>query len=408
MRVYLDHNATTALRPEARAELLLHLDALGGNPSSVHRSGRAARAVLDSSRERVAAALAVAEDEVFFTSGGTEAVHLAVLGALRAAEPGAGLVTSPIEHSAVLESAKALEAAGHPVARIDVDHDARLDLEACIAAVRGSNAGLVSLMAANNEVGALLPIGEVVSRLGRGSAGGTKPGRPWVHTDAVQALGRIPFAPRELGVDLASFSAHKVGGPLGVGVLYRRRGLPLAPLAHGGGQEGGLRPGTENVPAIAAAAVAIELAVAELDTSHARLAALTRSLWSSVASSIPGVRLNGPPLDARDRLPNTLNVSFANTDGRTLVARLDLEGLELSAGSACASGSIEPSHVLLAMGRSQEDARAAVRMSLGHTTSAADVHNAVEILRRVLCVSQQVRSATQACEASVKTSPPLG
>ncbi len=413
VRVYLDHNATTPLRAEARAELEKQLDALGANPSSVHRSGRAARAVLDDSRERVAAALGVHEDEVVFTSGGTESIHLALLGALANAAPDATLLTSVIEHSAVLETARSFERAGRPVRRLGVDRDGRIDLEELLRASETSEIALVSLMSANNEVGTLLPVEALAGHLHGGlrTSATSRPGtlgRPWVHTDAVQALGRVPVRVREWGVDLASFSAHKVGGPLGVGVLYRRKSVELAPVLHGGGQEGGLRPGTENVPAIASAAVAIELAIAELESSRARWRRQTHELWTSIARSIPSAQLNGPPIDAADRLPNTLNVSFAGADGRTLVARLDLEGLELSAGSACASGSIEPSHVLLAMGRSKEDARAALRFSLGRTTSDEDLHNAVEILRRVLCVSQQVSAVTRACEGDVKSLPSAG
>lgn len=409
VRVYLDHNATTPLRAEARAELEKQLDALGANPSSVHRSGRAARAVLDDARERVAAALEVHEDEVIFTAGGTESLHLALLGALAKSPPHAALVTTEIEHSAVLDTARAVEAAGRPVRRLSVDEHGRIDVEALRRATTQSETALVSLMSANNEVGTLLPVGGLVRELSGGpSAISGGRARPWVHTDAVQALGRVPLRLREWGVDLASFSAHKVGGPLGVGVLYRRKGVELAPVLHGGGQEAGLRPGTENVPSIAAAAVAIELAIAEVESSHARWRRQTRELWTSISSSIPDARLNGPPLDAADRLPNTLNVSFAGVDGRTLVARLDLDGLELSAGSACASGSLEPSHVLLAMGRSKEVARAALRISLGRTTSDADLHSAVEILRRVLCVSQQVSAVTRACEGDVKSLPSAG
>jgi cysteine desulfurase len=377
-RIYLDHNATTPLRPEARAELLARLDALGGNPSSVHAAGRAARAVLDAARERVAAALGIHEDEVVFTGGGTEAVHLAVLGALRARPAGQGLVTTAVEHAAAQGAAEALAAEGRGVTRIGVDAHGRVDLEALVDAAARSSTGLVSVMAANNEVGTLYPVGALAARLGEH--------RPRLHTDAVQALGRIPVRPREWGVDLASFSAHKVGGPLGVGILYKRKGVELAPLSRGGGQEAGLRPGTENVPAIAAAAVALELAVREQAAESARCRTLTAGLWRQLHATVPEVLLNGPPIDAVDRLPNTLNVSLPGFESRMLVARLDLEGLEASAGSACASGSLEPSPVLLAMGRTRDAARAGLRLSLGRTTRGEDVHRAVEILGRILRV----------------------
>lgn len=374
-RVHLDHNATTPLRPEARARLLEVQDGLGGNPSSVHAAGRAARALLDDARERTAAALGVSEDEIVFTSGGTESDNLAVLGAVRASDRGRGLLTSAIEHSAVLGAADALAAEGRPVARLGVDREGRVDLDELARRAAAPSVGLVSIHAANNEVGTVVPLDRLAAAVGTlGRA------RPRLHTDAVQALGRIPLPLRE--VDLASFSAHKVGGPLGVGVLYRRRGVALAPLCHGGGQEGGLRPGTENVPGIAAAAVAIELAVAERAAYHARTLALARELWRGIVAAVPSARLAGPPLDAPDRLPNTLAVLLGGLDSRVLVARLDLEGLEASAGSACASGSIEPSHVLLAMGHPAELARGGLRLSLGRTTSSPDIHTAVEILSR--------------------------
>ena len=374
-RLYLDHNATTPRRAEARAEYLRELDRLGGNPSSVHTSGRAARVVLDLARERAAAALGVHEDELVFTSGGTESVHLALLGALKVA-PAGGLVTTVVEHSAVLGAAELAGTMGRPVAHVGVDAAGRVDLAQLVSRAR-DGAALVSLQTANNEVGTVHPVGKLVAELE------TRGERPLVHTDAVQALGRVPVELRAWRVDLASFSAHKLGGPLGVGLLYKRKGVRLAPLLVGGGQEGGLRPGTENVPAIAAAACALELAVAERAQQAVAWRASTSELWRQLQSKVPDVRLNGPEIDASDRLPNTLNVTLPGSDGRTLVARLDLEGLEVSAGSACASGSLEPSHVLLAMGRSPEAARAGLRLSLGRTTRGEDVHKAVEILSRI-------------------------
>jgi len=374
-RVHLDHNATTPLRPEARAELLEALDALGGNPSSVHTAGRAARALLDDARERVAGALGVLEDDVVFTGGGTEANSLALLGALRPA-PGAGLVTVSTEHASVLGPAAQLEGEGHQVRRIGVDAQGRVDVEALLEAA--CDARLVSVALANNEVGALGPVEHVASALAEG------PSPTLLHTDAVQALGRVPVDLAGWGVDLATLSAHKVGGPLGVGVLVRRTRAPLAPLAYGGGQEFELRPGTENVPAIVAAARAIELAVAEGPTFAARARGLLQVLWEGIHAAFPAAQVLGPAVQDEDRLPNTLNVSLPGVDGRVLVARLDLAGLEASAGSACASGSLEPSHVLLAMGCDEERARAGLRLSIGRTTDDEDLHAAVEILGRTL------------------------
>lgn len=379
--VHLDHNATTPIRPEVLEVLIDRFARLRGNPSSVHAAGREARAWLDEARERTAAALGCHEDEVVFTSGGTESIQLALAGVVRAAGAGRGLVTSAVEHSAVLAAADRLEREGRPVVRLPVDATGRVATAAVEASLTPAIA-LVSIQAANNELGTLQPvveIGEALARRGRG--------RPALHTDAVQALGRIRLQDLRARADLLSFSAHKVGGPPGVGVLVRRIGLALEPLLGAGSQEGGLRPGTESVPAIAAAAVAFELAVREQAEYAARTARLCSSLWQQLSNCIPGIQLNGPAFDA-PRLPNTLNVTLPGVESRTLVARLDLEGLEVSAGSACASGSLEPSHVLLALGHGSERARAALRLSFGRTSGEEDVHNAVEILRRTISAAR--------------------
>ncbi|MCE9594531.1 MAG: cysteine desulfurase [Planctomycetes bacterium] len=374
-RVYLDHNSTTPLRAEVRELLFATLDELGGNPSSVHASGRRARHLLDQARERAAAALGVHEDELIFTSGGTESNNLALHGVLAAAKPGAGLVTTAIEHSSVLEPAEALARGGRLVEFVGVDRAGRLDPDLVVARAAACSAALVSVMTANNEVGMLLPVAEIAR---------TK-ARAWrFHTDAVQALGRVELRLAEWGIDLASFSMHKLGGPVGVGVLYHRKGVDLAPLARGGGQEGGLRPGTENVAGIVASALALELAVRERAELAQRLARLSQSLWSELHAALPHLQLVGPALEGDARLPGTLNLLAAHVDGKVLVTRLDLAGLEVSAGSACASGSLEPSHVLLALGFTRDEARAALRLSLGRSTSSEDVHNVVETLRKIL------------------------
>ena len=374
-RVYLDHNATTPLRREVREVWLEALAACAGNPSSVHRAGREARARLDEARERCAAALGVGEDEVLFTSGGTESNNLALRGVL-GASPGRGLVTSAIEHASVLETAQALEAAGCPVERVGVDGEARVEAAAVVQAARRLAAALVSIQAANNEVGTLAPL----AGIGAGLAGmGDE--RPLLHTDAVQALGRVPLDLRGWGVDLASFSAHKLGGPVGVGLLYRRSGVRLAPQVTGGAQELGMRAGTENVAAVVAAARAVELAVEEQAEYAGRLRELEEKMVPALREAVPGLRLLGPPLGDGERLPGTLNVLLPGADGRVLVTALDLAGLEASAGSACASGSLEPSHVLRAMGLDDEAARAGLRLSMGRDTTWADLRQAVDILR---------------------------
>ncbi|MFT4538916.1 MAG: cysteine desulfurase [Planctomycetota bacterium] len=370
-RVYLDHNATTPLRPEVRECLIEGLDRFGANASSVHAGGRAARGALDSARLQVAEALGVGEEHVIFTSGGTESDNLAILGSVRPLGPKAGLVTSLAEHSAVIETARQLEREGHPVRWLPVDEQGcpRLDqLEDLQPAP-----ALVSLMAANNEVGSLTALDQA-----RSIIDGWREPCP-LHTDAVQALGRIPL---DLSlVDLASFSAHKVGGPVGVGVLVRRGRAVIEPTHRGGGQEHGFRPGTENVPAIIAGALAIDLAQRDMQQASRKWRELCAELWSGIEREIPGARLLGPGIESPNRLPNTINVLLPDVDGRVLVTRLDLAGLETSTGSACASGSLEASHVLRAMGLNEEQARAGVRLSLGRETSLEDIHIAVERLR---------------------------
>jgi cysteine desulfurase len=379
-RIHLDHNATTPLRAEVRERWLEVLDELAGNPSSLHTGGRHARHLLDEARERTAHALGVGEDEVIFTSGGTEANNLAVLGAVRARGPGAALVTSAVEHSSVLGPAAQLEREGHAWSRAEVGSDGCVDAERVVELAAGRGCALISVMAANNEVGAVMP----VARIGELLAARPPAGRPLLHCDAVQALGRLELPLQASGADLTTFSAHKVGGPVGVGVLVRRGAAALQPLAWGGEQEGGLRPGTEDVAGIVAASHAFELAVRERDGFHERVGSLARALWEDLCRALPEARLLGPPIDSERRLPGTLNVLLPGVDGKVLVTRLDLDGLEVSAGSACASGSLEPSHVLLAMGHDETQARAGLRLSLGRTTTLADARQAVDILRKAL------------------------
>ena len=373
-RLYLDHNATTPVRPQVRDILLATMDRLGGNPSSVHASGREARDLLDQARERVAGALGVLEDEVIFTSGGTESDNLALQGVLLRSKPGARLVTTAIEHSAVLRPAEELRAQGFEVQVVGVDSDGEVDAEALLEAAQG--AALVSVMAANNELGNGTDLSHLCEQL-RERYGDA---RPVIHTDAVQVLGKRPLDLAQWGIDLASFSAHKIGGPLGCGILVRRMGTLLRPVTFGGGQEADLRPGTENVPAIVASSHAIELAVQEQAAFAEHTGTLVNMLWSRLRQALPDVRLLGQDLDHPLRLPNTINLLIDGIDGRAWVARLDMEGLEASAGSACASGSLEPSHVLLALGLSREQARTGLRLSLGRSTKAEDIHKAVDIV----------------------------
>lgn len=379
VRVYLDHNGTTPLRADVRERYLELLDGGLGNASATHTSGRRARAVVDEAREQVAAALGVPEEWLIFTSGGTEANNTALRGVLAAAGPGSGLLTSAVEHSSVLETAEVLARAGHAHQTVAVSPSGALDLDDLDRALALAPPRLVSIMAANNETGACTPMDAVAERL---ATLGKE--RPVWHSDVVQALGKCPLTLKDWDVDLASLSAHKVGGPIGVGVLVRRPSIALPPLLTGGGQEVGARSGTENVAGIGAAALAIELAVAEQASYAERALELTQRLWQGVRQLAPEARLVGPPLEVKPRLPNTLCVLLEGVDGRSLIARLDLEGVEASLGSACSSGAIEPSHVLLAMGFDEANARAGLRLSLGRTTSHEDVHTAVEKMGKAL------------------------
>ncbi|MFM7282033.1 MAG: cysteine desulfurase family protein [Planctomycetia bacterium] len=373
-RVYLDHNAATPLRAEVRTHYLEALERFHANPSSVHGSGREARMAIDLARERTAAALGVHEDELLFTSGGTEAANLALLGALRALPGERSLALSTIEHPCVRAPAERLQREGVRIEWLPVDPQGEVDLACGVETLTARPVRLVALMAANNEIGSLLDPEPLFARL---------PGpRPLLLVDAVQALGRIPLRWRAQGVDLGVLSAHKVGGPKGVGVLYRRKGVALDPLCHGGAQEQGLRPGTENAPAISAAALAIELAVREQPQVAEQMRNNLHLLFNLISSAIPNARFFGPDPRVERRLPNTLNLELPGWDGRLLVARLDLEGLETGSGSACASGSLEASPVLMALGVGPERARAGLRLSLGRLTSPQDIHTAVDILRR--------------------------
>lgn len=387
-RLYFDHNATSPLRPEAREAWLRAHDAGLGNPSSLHGPGRRARHVVDDARERVAAALGVAEEEVVFTGSGTEAAHLALHGAASAAPPEAGLVVTAIEHSAVLQTASAMCAGPRELRLVPCDEEGRVAPEDVLTACQAGPTALVAVQAANNEVGSLGPVAAVGAAL----ADLPDATRPVLFSDAVQALGRVPLDLAGWGVDLAALSAHKVGGPVGVGVLVRRAGARVHPVLVGGGQEGGWRGGTEDVAGIAAAAVAIDLAVREQDAFARRARGQVELLWQELARRVDDLRSNGPAVDARDRLPNTLNVSLPDTDGKVLVVRLDGVGLCASAGSACASGSVEPSHVLRAMGRDEHDARAGVRLSVGWCTSDDECRTAARAVEKLFYSSHASRN----------------
>lgn len=362
--IYLDHAASTPLRPEVRDAMLPVLLERFGNPSSAHRWGRASRAALDEARARFAAVIGAEPGEVVFTRGGTESDNLAVLGRARAV-PGAPVVCSAVEHRAVLEAVAAAEADGHPTRLLPVDGDAIVDL-ASLDAVLTDRPAVVSVMWANNEVGAVQPVSEIAARCWEAGVA--------LHTDAVQALGKLAVRVDRVPVDLLAFSAHKLGGPRGVGALFVRRGTELAPLLHGGGQERGLRPGTEDVAGAMGLAVAAELAEGERESEAVRLAALRDGLERALRERVPDLLVNAA---GAERLPNLLSVSVPGVDGAMLMAAVDLEGFAVSAGSACSSGSVARSHVLTAMGLGEESGPA-IRFSLGRETTEGEVKRVIE------------------------------
>lgn len=338
------------------------------NPSSLHAEGRAARAALDDARERVAAAIGATRREIVFTSGGTEANNLALAGVVHAVPRPSHVVVSAIEHSAILRPLALLREEGVEATILSVDADGYVDPSNFARALRPDTC-LASIMYANNEVGAVEPIAELAAMArGRGVL---------FHTDAVAAAMWLDLDVRRLGVDLMSLSAHKVYGPRGIGALYVRRGVPITPLLLGGGQEGGLRSGTENVRAAVGFARALELAVAERDENGRRVEALRDRLETGIRRAIPGSRINGA---GAVRLSNIANVSIEGVAAGDLLVALDLEGVAVSAGSACATGALEPSHVLAAMGGPSDGG---IRLSLGTKTTAGEVDLTVEKLARI-------------------------
>jgi cysteine desulfurase len=354
----LDHNATTPLLPAAWEAMQA---APAGNPSSPHHAGRAARRALEDARERVAAALGADPDGVTFTSGATEANNLAVFGLVRS--PGR-VVASPLEHPCVIEPLKQLEARGFALDRLPVTSRG-----IAIPQPVPPDTALVSVMLANHETGAIQPIREIASLL--------PPGVPF-HCDAAQAVGKVPVSARDLGVTALTASAHKFGGPKGVGVLVLKRGTPLRPLLFGGHQQHGRRPGTEPVPLAVGMAVALEHAVRNLDANRAALAALRQRLWERLTAVASPVVLNGPEVGSPDALPTTLNVSFPGCRADVLLMALDLAGVACSTGSACSSGSLLPSPVLRAMGVPDDVLRSAIRFSFGPVATSADIDEAAD------------------------------
>ncbi|MCX6900490.1 MAG: cysteine desulfurase family protein [Verrucomicrobia bacterium] len=369
-RIYLDHNATTPVHPEALKAMLPFLEANYGNPSSMHFLGRDARGALDDARERLAKLFGAKPGEVVFTGSGTEADNQAIFGATRAlAGKARHVITSAVEHHAVLHSCEHLrQHEGVEVTVLPVDGDGIVSPEAVRSAIRNDTA-LVSVMWANNETGALQPVREIGAICRERGV--------LFHTDAVQAFGKVPVKVSDVPVDLLSVSSHKVYGPKGVGALWIRPRVKIESLLHGGSHENDRRAGTENVAGIVGFVRAAEITVSRTESEDVRLRAVTERLWQGLSARIERIRRNGP---ADRRVANTLNVSFAGCKSDALLMSLDLEGICASSGSACAVGSLKPSPVLLAMGLGPDQANGAVRFSLGVATTEADVDAVVSVM----------------------------
>jgi cysteine desulfurase len=374
--IYLDYAATTPVRAEVREAMAPFLSEKFGNPSSIHRWGREAREALESAREEAAATIGASPAEVTFVRGGTESDNMALLGwcdarAAEGVQP--RLAISAIEHHAVLEAAERLAAAGHAsLFRIDVGADGTMDLEAVRGALADGPA-LVSVMWVNNELGMLLPIRELAELVA--AAGGT------LHSDAAQAVGKVPVSVADVPVDLLSGTGHKIYGPKGTGFLFVREGTLVTPLLHGGGQEHGLRPGTQDVAGAVGLATAMRLAVAERETEAQRLCALRRALETRLTEALDGLRVNA---GTAPRAPHVSSIAVAGVeDGSALVMGLDLEGIAVSGGSACTSGATRASHVIQAL-YGRDDASATVRFSLGRETTEVHLPRAVEAMVRVV------------------------
>ena len=363
--VYLDNNASTPVHPEVLQAMLPYFSERFGNASSVHGFGREAREGLETAREQIAGFLRVSKDEIVFTSGGTESDNLGIKG-IAAARRSGHIVTSQIEHHAVLRTCETLEAQGFTVTYLPVDEYGMVRPEDLEKAIRPDTI-LVSLMHANSEVGTLQPMKDI-GRITRGH------GVP-LHVDAVQTFGKVPIDVDAFGIDLLSFSGHKIYGPKGVAGLYIRKGTKMAAVQHGGDHERRRRAGTENVAGLVGFGKAVEVRGREMADEAVRLAGLRDRLWEGIRARVEDVRLNGHPTL---RLPGTCNMCFRSIESESIVLGLDLKGIATSAGSACTSGSVEPSYVLVAMGLPLEWAMGSVRCSLGRTTTAEDVDYVID------------------------------
>ena len=389
--IYLDHAATTPLHPRVLDAMMPYLTSAYGNQSTTYALGRDAASAVQRARRTVAGVLGCRPTEVVFTGGGTESINTAIKGvafAQRKARAGDHIVTSTIEHHAVLHACEYLERFGFDVSHVPVDRYGLVD-PADIAQAITARTALVSIMTANNEIGTIQPIAAIAAAVAE-RARALRTRSPF-HTDAVQAPNSISLRLPEQGVDLLSLAAHKFRGPKGMGVLYLRRGVPFLAQQNGGGQERQRRAGTENVAGIVGTAEALRLTQEHVDADRARTAALAARLRSGILSSIPGSALNGHP---EQRLANNVSVSFEGADAQDLIRDLDAEGIACSAGSACGGTSVEPSHVLLAIGLPLDRAVSTLRFSLGHETTAEEIDRVLEVLPAVVERSRAAKLVT--------------
>nr|WP_092067260.1 cysteine desulfurase NifS [Dendrosporobacter quercicolus]NSL46492.1 cysteine desulfurase NifS [Dendrosporobacter quercicolus DSM 1736]SDL52689.1 cysteine desulfurase [Dendrosporobacter quercicolus] len=372
-RIYFDHSATTPVDEEVAKLMLEYMTEKFGNPSSIHSFGREVHKAVDEARNHVAALIGANANEIFFTSGGTEADNLALKGvALANRKKGNHIITTAIEHHAILHTCEYLEKQGFSITYLPVDEHARVKIEDVRNAVTDQTI-LISVMFANNEVGTIQPITEI-SEIAKEKG-------IYFHTDAVQAVGNYPIDVKELNLDLLTLSGHKFHGPKGVGALYVRRGVRIESVQQGGGQERSIRPGTENVPGIIGLGKAAEIAKRDMEKKIAHITALRDKLTTGIRERISDIKLNGHPTI---RMPGNVNFSFSYVEGESLLLNLDLKGIAASSGSACTSGSLDPSHVLLAMGLTHEVAHGSLRISLGRGNTAEDIDYCLTVLPEII------------------------
>lgn len=371
--IYLDNNATTPLDSEVFKEMTPYMTTIYGNPSSIHMAGRKSKSAIEKARDQVAKALNASASEIYFTSGGTESDNMAIRGLAHALkDKGNHIISSKIEHPAVLNTLEELKSEGYEITLLDVDKNGVVNLEQLERVITNKTI-LITIMYANNEIGTIEPISEIGKIAKRHNV--------LFHTDAVQAVGHINIDLQKLGVDALSLSAHKFYGPKGVGALYLKKGTPFSKITFGGHQERDRRPGTENTAGIVGLGKAIELATALLDQNKAQIETLRDYFISQITSKLTGVAING---DLKKRISNNINISFSGVDGETLLQNLDLMGICVSSGSACSSGSLTPSHVLLALGLDKATAKSSIRVSLNKYNTKEELDFTIDAIVKIV------------------------